>query len=314
MRWFEIRFRGVIVASLAALSCACTSLASGSDTAEPLDSVVSDPLWSCLGQTPKPLPSMLQDGGAAPDYAVYAVPIFDFTVPLAQIPGLVVQACLIGDPDCTTPAGTVFGPTPTKIPAGSGGSLVTAPVYTVGMQYGTNGYLRMNAPGYLQTEYYLGGPLVGGRDGAMTDGAPVVKGLLPLVKGQPLTPIKELDADNLATAISVTRIASDAILAVRTIDCNGNLAKGVTLSLNLPDHGLPFTYLSGQVLSTDQSLVTDVQGIAGFANVPLSTAFVNVSVEGIAPDGTHYGKINVTIRKGTFTGTEVRPDTGLYGR
>ena len=311
MRWTKTWTSSALIACVAGFSCSCTSLASGTDTAEP----EPDPAWSCLGEPNKPLPSFADATGAAPPFAVFAVPIFDFTVPLARIPSLKVQACLVGDADCKMEVGMVFGPMDTKIPAGTGGNLVVAPVYSIGMQYDTNAYIRMTAPGYLQTEYFLGGPLIGAPDGATQNGAPIVNAELPLVKGYPLTPIKAVDADNLATYAGIVRDPDTAIIGIRTVDCSGRPASGVKLQLELPGPGdaLAFSYLSGQV-STDPNRSTDEKGLAGFANVPLSTPFVNAIVEGIAPNGMHYGTINITIRKGGFTGAEVRPDTGQYGR
>ena len=287
---------GIVAPLAAALSLGCSSLASSSDSEASLSSQ-----WACLRTGPDPLPPLT---GAPPTLVVYAVPVWDFTHTLSPVPGLQVQACLVGDSDCATPAGQVVGPTTMQVPTGIGSSTVMAPVYAIITQYRADIYLRLTAPNYLQEEYYLGGPLLGPRDGATYMG-------MPLVVGLPVAPITARDADNLASQISQTRVPTAAILAVRTLDCQDKPAAGVTLTLSAPS--VAFSFLTGQALSTDPVLPTDSRAIAGFANIALTTPFVNVVVEGVAPGGTPYGKVNVTVRSGQLTLVDIRPDVGLFG-
>jgi hypothetical protein len=296
----SVRTRAVVVAGVAlgtAFFCGCTSLASGTDTAEQL--VQPDPAWACLGQPAQGLP--IPD--PVPKNVAFALPIYDYRIlPPAALPNVKVQACQIQDYDCTQSVGLVLSPM--NYPVVVYGTTYQVPVYPIVMPYGVDAYIRITAPGYLQAEYYLGGPLLGGRVSMMMDGVPVVVAL-------PVTPILATDADNLAQAVHTKREPGDAIVATRTLDCMDQPAAGVTLSLSVD--GTPFTFLTGQP-SFAAGLPTDAAGLAGFANIAVpSGAFSNVTVEGTAPNGMTYGKINVTIRGGQTTQADIRPDTGLFG-
>jgi hypothetical protein len=275
----------------------CTPLDSGSDTAEaPL---TADPKWACLGQPGVALP--IPD--PVPKNIAFALPISDYRVmPPIPVPNLTVTACQIQDYACNDPAGLVLSPM--NYPVVLYGNTYQVPVYPIVMPYGIDAFIRITAPNYLQTEYYLGGPLLGSRDNMMMNGLPVVVAL-------PVTPILASDADNLALTIHTKREPGDAIVAMRTLDCNDESTDGVTLSLSVD--GVPFTFLTGQP-SFAADLPTDASGLAGFANIAVPAgSFSNVTVEGTAPNGMTYGKINVTIRPGQLTQANIRPDTGLFG-
>jgi hypothetical protein len=42
-------------------------------------------------------------------------------------------------------------------------------------------------------------------------------------------------------------------------------------------------------------------------------SFSNVTVEGTAPNGVSYGKVNITVRAGQLTQGNIRPSIGLFG-
>jgi len=280
----------------AALSCGCTSLASGSDTAQEL--VPADPHWACLTKTPEPFPLV----APVPKNVTFALPISDYRIlPPVPVPNLIVKACQIQDYDCNQAVGLVLSPM--NSPVQLYGTTYQVPVYPIVMPYAVDSFIRITAPNYLQTEYYLGGPLLGARDNTMMNG-------LPLVVALPVTPILAVDADNLAKAVQITRNPNAAIIAMRTLDCLDQPAAGVTLSLSVK--GVPFTFLTGQ--PTFSSEPTNGTGLAGFANIEVSNdSFINVTVEGTAPNGVTYGKVNVTIRGGQLTQGNIRPDIGLFG-
>jgi hypothetical protein len=285
------------VAAAAAILCGCTSLASGSDTEEAV--VALDPKWSCLGKPGEALPIP----NPVPKNIAFALPISDYRImPPVPVPNLTVTACQIQDYECSMPAGLVLSPM--NYPVVLYGKTYQVPVYPVVMPYAIDAFIRLTAPGYLQTEYYLGGPLLGSRDNMMMNGVPVVVAL-------PVTPILASDADDLALAVQHEREPGDAIVAMRTLDCNDEPTDGVTLSLSVD--GVPFTFLTGQP-SFGANQATDSGGLAGFANIAVPAgSFSNVTVEGMAPNGMTYGKINVTIRPGQLTQADIRPDTGLFG-
>ncbi len=288
---------GAVIALDALFFCGCTSLASGTDTAEEL--VQPDPAWACLGQSAQALP--IPD--PVPKNVAFALPIFDYRIlPPQAIPNVKVQACQIQDYDCAQSVGLVLSPM--NYPVVVYGTTYQVPVYPIVMPYGLDAYIRITAPGYLQEEYYLGGPLLGGRVSMMMDGVPVVLALS-------VTPILATDADNLAQAVHIKREPSDAIIAVRTLDCMDQPSAGVTLSLSVD--GTPFTFLTGQP-SFAADLPTDASGLAGFANIAVpANSFSNVTVEGTAPNGMTYGKVNITVRGGQLTQSDIRPDVGLFG-
>jgi hypothetical protein len=307
MQWQKTRL-GTLALILATLPAyACSSLANGSDT-EAL--VNPNPKWDCLGSAPPTLPTL----NPTPQVVAYAIPIFDFANPPTVIPGLTIAACSIGDTNCPTTSEVEIAPAmgPTMQQTVLSGLTVTVPVYTLLMPYGIDAYLRINAPGYLQFEYPLGGKLVS-QDGALTK-VPLI-GMAALVVAPPLTPVKEADADRFANGIGVTRDPTSALIAVRVVDCQGAPAAGVTLSLAQAT-GLPFSYLSNQPLSTNPPSPTDQNGIAGFANIKLSDGLqnFNVTVEASAPNGMKYGKTILELRPNQLTSGEIRPFPGLAGR
>jgi hypothetical protein len=298
------------LAALAALSPACTTLASGSDTAIPAGQVPDDPKWGCLvhpiDSVPVPTP--------APMAALYSVPVFDFIAAPAPVPGLGIRVCRVGVYSCDMPVGQLLGP-PTNQATAIDGVPVTVPVYTMGMPYGISSFLRLTAPKYLQTEYYLGGKLVGTPDATTLMG-------MPQTIGKYIAPITISDADMLAKGIGQTRIAGDGIVAVLALDCQHNPAADVTLTLNVP--GVPFTITTGLPSSTFHANgtdtatgapgePTDARGVAGFANIDPMGDFRNVTVEGIAPNGMKYGQIEVTVRPDQLTIAMIRPDVSVYG-
>jgi hypothetical protein len=289
--------RIVVVTAVGSLaSSGCTSLASGNDMA--LELAPEDPRWACLAKPAEALP--LAD--PVPKNVAYALPISDYrTLPPVAVPNLTVKACQIQDYQCDKAVGLVLSPM--NYPVQLYGTTYQVPVYPIVMPYAVDSFIRITAPDYLQTEYYLGGPLLGARDNAMMSG-------LPLVVALPVTPILAADADNLANAVQITREPGAAIIAMRTLDCMDQPAAGVTLSLSVK--GVPFTFLTGQ--PTFSALPTNNTGLAGFANIQVpKDSFINVTVEGTAPNGTPYGKVNLTIRGGQLTQGNIRPDIGLFG-
>jgi hypothetical protein len=287
------------VAVLGSFLCGCTSLASGADTEEQL--VPPDPQWACLDGAPSSLPLL----DPVPKNIAFALPISDYRiVPPVPVPGLTVQACQIQDYDCATSVGLVLSPMDSEVMLY--GTTYSVPVYPIVMPYAIDAFIRITAPNYLQTEYYLGGPLLGARTDLIQDGTHVVVSL-------PVTPILAADADNLAQAVHITRKPNDAIVAMRTLDCMDQPAAGVTLSLSVD--GTPFTFLTGQP-SFAANLPTDATGLAGFANIAVPSgdnSFTNVTVEGTAPNGKPYGRVNITVRAGQLTQGDIRPDIGLFG-
>jgi hypothetical protein len=287
----------------------CSDLASGSDRLEdPLGAKY--PNWQCLDKAPPAF--VLPD--PAPPYVAYVAPIFDFANPPTAVKDLTVVACQISDSNCPpgSEVGQVVGPVP--FPTVLEGASITVPLYTIVMPFGVSAYLRMTAPGYVRQEYIFGGPLIGTPGGKVTmleNGATAA-----VIAGLPLTLVREKDADSLANQIGLTRDPQRAILAVRTIDCSGVPAAGVTLTLDLAE-GVAFSYLSNLALSpTNPPQPTDEKGLAGFANIslPNGVPLYTVTLEGLGPNGKKYGRRPFAIRPNQMTTGEIRPYPDEYGR
>jgi hypothetical protein len=292
-----------------ASSLACSGYASGADTAQQFLPV--DPAWACLNQAPGQLPVL----SPIPKYIVYAVPIFDYANPPTPVAGLNVAACQVSDTNCpvANEVGLVQPPTPYMTTIG--GVPVTVPLYQIVMPYGVDAYLRLSAPGYVTGEYLFGGPLVSldGKTTMLPDGT-----LAAVLSGLPITPLAKADADRFANSIGITRDPNAAIIAMRTIDCNGELAAGCSLSLSLSDSPgvVPFATDGIRALSANPPKPTDASGYAGFANIPLKAGLqnFNVTVVGKNAAGEVFSNSALEIRPGFLTTGQIRPSLGLYGR
>jgi hypothetical protein len=293
-------------AVLAGLLSGCTSLASGTDHWE--KTLEPDPDWDCLNEAPR----QIAIPSPAPMFVAYAAPIFDFANPPSRVEGLTVEVCQITDSECPVAkqVGQVVGPMDFQTTLN--GATVTVPLYQIVMPFGVEAYLRLNAPGYLRQEYFFGGPLIGTPSSfpTMIGGAPAT-----VITGLPLIMLKAADAGNLASAIGQTRNPGQAIIALRTIDCNGKTAAGVTLQMERAQ-GLSFSYLANLALTTDPPQPTDGAGLAGFANIPLPNGvpIYNVTVEGRNRYDAPYGLSPFPIRPDQITSGEIRPFPTLYGR
>ena len=292
-----------------AASLGCSGYASGADTAQQF--LPADPAWACLNQPPGSLPVL----SPVPKYIVYAVPIFDYANPPTPVAELKIAACQVSDTIC--PVANEVGQVqlPVAYPTTIGGVPVTVPLYQIVMPYGVNAYLRLSAPGYVTGEYLFGGPLVSldGKTTPLPDGS-----MAAVLSGLPITPLAEADANSFANSIGVTRDPQAAIIAMRTVDCNGELAAGCSLSLSPSDSPsiLPFATDGSRPLSTNPPKPTDATGYAGFANIPLKPGLknFNVTVQGKNSVGTVFSVATLEIRPGFLTAGQIRPSLGLYGR
>lgn len=233
--------------------------------------------WDCLDDTPPAAPAMPLPGVA------YVVPVVDFANPPTPIPGLKIKVCQTGDRDCAIPVkSSVTQPDPMR-----------PFLYRVDLPYGFDGYLDLSAENYIGTEYYFGGIVVGGQDGQAS------------ITGEAIPPPTLVTADNLVKDLARSvRDPDKGILAVRTIDCNGKRAAGVTVRLkeNLDD-ALAYTLIRNLPVFAVPPRPTDSRGVAGFVNVRDGT----VEVEGVLPDGRTYGSVPVRARANKLTVVEVRP-------
>lgn len=265
-----------------------------------LDPDPSTTPWGCLTNPYRP-------PAERPENVLFAMAVVDFNNPSAEvaIPGLNIQVCQPSDLTCAQPlTGTPQMPGPIRVL-----QMVPdqpPPLFLVGLPFGFNGYLRLNAPGFLQTEYYFFGELGLNFEGLGTESMP------PLVRGETITLPQEDRIAEFFDAITRTpRDVDTGIVALRTFDCQGNRAADVSLEILSDTTGdeIPWVFSQGYPLRDTK---TDSQGVAGFANLSPSDGNT-VRIQGINPSGIPYGSVTLPVRASTLTFAEVRP-AGAYKR
>jgi hypothetical protein len=235
-----------------------------------------------------------------PDPAIpgfgFLIPVVDFANPPTPVMGLTIQVCQINDFNCNNPVPPelvqVRQPDPTRLY-----------INLLNLPYGFDGYLRMNAPGYIQNEYYFLGPIVGDPDGET---------ILADAIGMPRLTTVETFFESFGGGVQ--RDPTKGLIAMRIFDC-GELqrrrAAGVRLEM-LADSStaLGFTILNGQLASASTPpLETDARGVAGFANVTPAV----VALEGVLSGNRRFGYAAVTVRANQLTQADLRPNY-FFGR
>lgn len=281
-----------------AFACALAAC-SGKETMGPpasIDSGVSTPAsakWACLDHPAVPV-------ARDPLPVTYVVSIVDFdsspTAPTA-VPGLVVTVC-----DTAECARQIEGVT---VGHGAAGP---AYEYTVTFPFTfANAYLRLSAPGYVQLNYFLGGPMIGTADGATR------------VTGLQLSLLRTDTFERLARSLQlpVPIDATRGTLAVRVLDCLGHRAAGISLNVESTalDPGRVAWSLSLGNYATPGASVTTERGVAGIANAAPDVVIVHGSR--VTDDGTErsiFGPIRVPIWPAAISLVELRDGLGAWGQ
>lgn len=266
---------------------------------EPLDPVGDTtfslnvtPEWLCLEEQAAP-------AFPEPGRVVYTVPVVDFySQPTAPTPvgGLGIKVCQ--NPECS-PA----------VPECTGNDLLPCVYITkspvlqvISFPYAfSNAVLRLSAPGYIDLDYMLGGPMIGTPGGGLD------------VQGQPVAMLSEASGATIHAALGFPSVDPTlGVLTARTLDCNGQRAAGVTveaLSGNM-ENATAFSLSNGQQVSPS-ILRTDERGVAGFINVPAQ----NIDVQARAPYGRTFAEYTtLQIRPYTITVAELRPGIDVWGQ
>ena len=234
----------------------------------------------------------------------YRFQIFDFGSAVNNLPRFVTNltfiSCTNSDPGCVgVDAGTVKPPLAVTTPT------MTAPYYQIDLPYGFSGSIRITSPGYIPTQYFFGGPLVGMPSGAIdtTDGT-------LLIQGAYITPITEADADRLYQQLGmVARDPNLGLLGARLLDCNGDRAAFAFLKVTSPT-GLGYSLVQNLPVLGDPPQ-TDSRAVAGYVNMAVRNYFA----EGLTPNGGSYGRNTPTvIEANTLTILEIRTDQSAFGR
>jgi hypothetical protein len=309
---------GTAAALLLALATThCSGLESAHDTygsVHPVDPADhSSPWWCDQGSDPfmSVVPPPTYSTPPASSARVrYDLPIYDFQLASGGkfSPVTVIQS-LVGCPGVHALTACLDGGA--VIPYA-----VAPPVSTAGYQidlpYNFDGAIALTAAGYMPTEYFLGGPLLGT---AGTDGGPMLdKDGTPVVMGQPIAPILYDTLDELFSGVTVSGVTAmrdptKGLLVARLLDCNGMRAGGVVLEIQnfVPSDGLGFTLVNGGYIPQGGQPPPPTEpgrGVSGYANMPPS----DYRVDAIAPSGRHYGLTSVTIVANVLTLLEIRTD------
>jgi hypothetical protein len=232
----------------------------------------------------------------------YDLPIFDFASAAGGNPMAVKVQSIVGCPGittgCTPDAGAVipFAVTPPTSAA--------APYYQIDLPYNFDGSILMMAAGYIPTEYFLGGPLVGT---ALPDGGPILdKDGTPVVVGLAIAPTTYLTLDDFFGDLMLTRDPTKGLIVARLLDCNGNRAANVVLEIKNYGMGQGFTLLNGGYtpVTGQPPPPTEGRGVSGYANMTPGTYVVDA----IAPNGNHYGATAAVVVANTLTLLEIRTD------
>jgi hypothetical protein len=275
------------------------------------------------------VPAPAWDGGQPPTIT-YVLPLVDFQsaaanatpMPLSKN-GQPLTATILECPAgaCVSPDGGSMTPVVTLPPKGGG------EIYDIALTYGFTGAILINPSGYtigpdgfmgqpdpqgyIPILYFFGGPLYG---------TPGPNGPSPSVMGVAIAIPTYYWLDHLFSEVIATRDATKAILVVRILDCNGNRASGVTLSVT-PSSGPQATgFTLGQDYEAEQSPVavgqppppTDSHGVAGYFNMNPG----NYTVSAVTMDGAKYvTNTPAHMLQGIVTEVELRTDVALnYGR
>lgn len=282
-RWGKSRLACVGLLAAAGVTTACSGLDSPADTCRrhpDCTPTVAETPWGCLAEG-------FQPDNSPPMGLGFVLSVVDFNNPnpSATLPGLEVGVCQIRDENCSQNL------------AGEGGGVAVQAVegepaaFQMGLPFGFEGFLRMTATGYLNTEYYFADELSMNLEG----GDP------PVVVGETITLPRGDRIQDFFDSVASTQDEAAGILALRTFDCLGARASGVQVVLENPSGDeIPWVFSGGIPL---QGLLTDDQGVGGFANVPEGP----VTLMGINPDDEVYGTVTIRAQPNTLTFAEIRP-------
>lgn len=301
--------------------------------------------WECITEADTPIPNPTSN----PPRITYLTPVVDFDSPSPNspisVPGLQLTVCT--SPSCNPPAACfpdssacdpdialerVTPPANSTVVVQQASPTMAPFLYAINLPWGFDAVsIRARAPGYVPSEYFLGGPMKGSPEGGTT------------VVGLPYFLLTTAALDTLYSQVGLETPAVPAnptrgILAVRTINCLRSQTPFVPMDPNArqPARGqgvrlemvggdpefpaAPWVLTFGKQARGKQSdedlLFTDDRGTAGFANLEPRT----YTVRGVAPapvdseTGTAFGETPATVRPGVISIIEVRDGLNVWGQ
>ena len=284
---------GALKKSFILLCLSCTPFEAAGDRLP--DATAPEPAWRCLGAPPQLPPPVI-----TPERITYVVPIVDFDSQRgvsAPVPGLGITVCDSAQCDPPVPACSgVLTPDCVDVQEMAADPSL---LYALSFPYGfDDAVLRLQAPGYADIDYVLGGPMVGS-----PEGAPVVNGL---VIAMPLW----TTAQSISLELGSSPSPDQHTLLLRALDCDGQRASGVTVQSLKTGQGIPFI-LSEDARPRRDTLVTSARGVAGLIAVPSP----KVDVIGMSPSGIEFGgPTTIELRPSVVTVAELRHGLGVWGQ
>ena len=222
--------------------------------------------WSCLGGPQSAAPITLAENQ---NRIIFSMQLVDFTSRL--VPRTILsRACTLTDVECTQPVSD-------WVPVDDQGWA------DLMLFEGFVGYIENVGEGYVPGQMYVTEPL----DDSRSLGYPV-----PMIS-----------TDSLAALAALFEVPLDlslGLISVRSFDCQGVTAPGV--SLQKPGAGVPWYFADGLPnISVDR---TGEEGFGGFVNVPPGLVRVDAQTPtGMSIAGTH----TFVVRPGWFSSTFVSP-------
>lgn len=286
----------------------------GGDTGEAPDVLPEE--WQCLREPQQP-------AERTPSRVQYRVPIVDFdsqpNTPRAVV-GLTVTVCDNAACDPPLPTCTAGAtPAPTEQCVSVNNTLPGVPpyVYQIDLPYQfSNGYLKLEAPNYAEMSYILGGPMIGAPEG----GSLVIGLAIPV-----LTLAARANAYRDVGAAE-GQDATGGVLAVRTLDCVRNFGRlspmipegrraaqvRVEAQPTAPPAPAVAWSVSGNNVFSQDNLLTDARGVAGYLNIQGGS----LAVTAIAPIDVNYPEVvqSFRLRAGVITLAELRDGLGVWGQ
>lgn len=229
-----------------------------------------------------------------PGRVQYTVPVVDFDTQLTApipVPGVTVQVCTNATcipelPLCDGEVGNCWREFPGPSPA----------VRVFDFPFGlNNAVMRFAAPGYIPTDYVLGGPMIGSPEGDLA------------LRGVGIVLVKQETYTALHDQVGAAPDPSRGTLGIRVLDCALQRSAGQTLeawNANL-DGATGFSLSSGNLV-TDSRMTTDQRGVVGFFNLPTQTLDVWVPAWS--------NPVTYNIRPGTLTLAELRWGLEQFGQ
>lgn len=237
---------------------ACTDLEPEADTCELFNSCAPPGDWSCIGQDPLPQTPRQQ-------FVMYAMPVLEWgsRSPMAGA-GLTMTACKTVPSRCDP----MLPPYTPDLGDFQGFPLPSPALAAMAVPEGFDGFVRLEVPvnpatpgeSFIPISYYPNAPVIG--DATVSQSAAL------MLRGSTLTEVISdafagINDESGATAVDTS---AGGIAAFEAIDCAGQPAPDVTISIDDAPDAIPFTIpLSRRPIPLETH--TDETGIAGYANV-----------------------------------------------